>query len=96
MKFDKKAWIEKKRKIPRGTYMLMVFMGIYMIYLISRVFDGLKEPDVSAKGLIYVGICFLAAASVTFLVTGIKALVKRDYREAYPEDEEQEQEEKNQ
>lgn len=93
MKFDKEVWMEKRRKVPKGTYMLMVFMGIYMCYLISRVVDGLSEPDVSAKLLVYVGIAFLGIASISFIAIGMSSLVKRDYREAYPEDEETEADE---
>lgn len=89
MKFDRNAWIQKKRKVPRGTYMLMIFMGIYMFYIISRVIGGLNEPQVWGRVLVYAGIALLGIASFSFIMIGMSALVKRDYREAYPEEDAQ-------
>lgn len=88
MKFDREAWIQKKRKVPRGTYLLMMFMGIYLFYIMAKAIGGLNEMEASARILIYIGVFLLAVAAFSFIMTGMSALVKRDYREAYPEEEE--------
>lgn len=88
MKFDREAWIQKKRKVPRGTYLLMMFMGIYLFYIMAKAIGGLNEMEASARIFIYIGVLLLALAAFSFIMIGMSALVKRDYREAYPEEEE--------
>lgn len=80
--------IKRGRRIPRTTYVLMFFLGFYMGYLIYRMVEGLQEPGVHMRELIYAGIGIFGLIGLVFILIGGFSLIKKNYKEAWPEDDE--------
>lgn len=85
---NKEIWLHKKRKIPRNVYVLMTLMGLYLFYIVSRIVEGLQEPEITGKAAIYVFIGLLTIIGIAFISEGIVTLVHKDFREFHEEKDE--------
>ena len=90
-----KKWFLIDRRLPKSSYILRAFAGLYLIYIVGNIGKGLFEPDVTGVPLIIAAMVFLGAFCVLCIISGGYGLWKKEYREMYQEEEENKEENNN-
>ena len=76
------SWMEQRSK---SSYILMLMVGGYLLYMVSEMVGGVSESEVNTA-LVYAFSVLFAVAAVVMLALGMFAFVGRHYREVLETD----------
>lgn len=87
VKWKKILWISNH--LPKSSYILRTIAGLYLLYIVYQIIEGLNEPDVTNPILIIIAAVFFFFAAIFCVASGGIGLHQREYREAHEEEEKQ-------
>lgn len=86
-----KKWFLIDKRLPKSSYILRAFAGVYLIYIIGNAIKGLSDPDITNPAAAVAIVVVLSLFCLLCIISGGYGLWKKEYREMYQEDEETEE-----
>lgn len=90
-----KKWLLIDRRLPKSSYILRTFVGIYLVYIVGNIGKGLFEPEVTGVPLVIALMSFFGIICALCIISGGYGLWKKEYREMYQEKMDEEEQESN-